>query len=156
MQVKWAPQLMSGVSTCHLWRECSHSNGKQLCQRILRHGVWCNDAAGVLQYGAISVYSRELRCRFDCRFLRLKAAPAVKSHWRQPHFFPIRALTVGGLISSSSRRMLMAACILVLWDQKNVDCDCVRCLSGSNRRGTNEKMIPKRFFWAFFLSGERW
>ena len=47
----------------------------------------------------------------------------------------------------------MAACILVLWNQKNVDCDCVRCLSGSNRRGTNEKMIPNRFFWAFFLSG---
>ena len=64
-------------------------------------------------------------CCLDRRVMRLKAASAVEAHRRQPHFVQVRVVAIGkrlhfeGLTSSSSRRMLMAACILVLWAQKN-------------------------------------
>ena len=61
----------------------------------------------------------ELGCCLDRRVMTLKAASAVETHRRQPHFVPVRV----NAISSSSRRMLMAACILVLWAQKNGEFD---------------------------------
>ena len=46
-------------------------------------------------HGAITVYSRELGCRFDRRFIRLKAASPVEAHRRQPHFIPVCVVAIG-------------------------------------------------------------
>ena len=46
-------------------------------------------------HGAISVYSRELGCRLDRRFMRLKAASAVEARRRQPHFIPVCVVAIG-------------------------------------------------------------
>ena len=107
-------------------------------------------------YGAVTVHSRELGC-LDRRVMRLKAASAVEAHRRQPHFIPVRVVAIGKRLHLQFRR---SDKLLI---SQNVDgsmhigimgpeFDCVRCLSGSNRRGSNEKRIPKRFFRAFFLS----
>ena len=82
-------------------------------------------------YGSIAVHSCELGCCFDRRVMRLKAASAVETHRRQPHFVPVRVVASGrgcichfeGRTSSSSLRMLMAAWILVLCAQKNGEFD---------------------------------
>ena len=143
---------MSGVSTCHLWRNALIVVGSSY---VGVHSATGNGAMILPEscrsanaHGAISVYSRELRCRLDRRFMRLKAASAVKSHRRQPHFIPICALTVGGrlllpfrgsdqlFISQNAYGRLH---IGIVGPEKRR----LRCLSGSNRRGTNEKMIPK-------------
>ena len=55
-------------------------------------------------YGSVTVHSCELDCCFDRRVMRLKAASAVETHRRQPHFVPVRVVAIGRRLRLPFRR----------------------------------------------------
>ena len=71
----WGPQSMIEVSTCHLWRECSHRSGKRQCLRTCRRVESCSDPGARVPF---------VRCRGDAEsgIRQTGRQTSQRLHWK--------------------------------------------------------------------------